>query len=124
MIPVCDSAVLRMTAHDICANSVTTLYAAHDIYAKLRDPDGTCAFQAAVGGKFAPLIGMRDEDIDTMITTYNTALTNAASEILGKERRRKKPWITKDVLELCNERRDWFKQYLFNIIYIVTYNTI
>ena len=39
-------------------------------------------------------------DIDTMITTYITALTNAASETLGKERCRKKPWVTKDVLDL------------------------
>ena len=45
-------------------------------------------------------------DIDTMITTCNTAVTDAASEILGKERRRKKPWVTKDVLDLCDERRD------------------
>ena len=44
--------------------------------------------------------------MDTMITTYNTAVTDAVSEILGKERRRKKPWITKDVLDLCDERRD------------------
>ena len=49
-------------------------------------------------------------DIDTMITTYNTAVTNAASEILGKERRRKKPWVTKDVLDLCDERRDLKKK--------------
>ena len=52
---------------------------------KLRDPDvaghfGT--FQATIGGKFAPLIGLRDEDMDinSMITTYNTAVTDAASE--------------------------------------------
>ena len=34
-------------------------------------------------GKFAPLIGLRDEDMDinTMITTYNTAVTDAASTI-------------------------------------------
>ena len=44
--------------------------------------------------------------MDTMITTYNTAVTDAASQILGKERRRKKPWITKDVPDLCDERRD------------------
>ena len=57
---------------------------------------------------FAPLIGLSDEDMDmdTMITTYNTAVTDAAREILGKERRRKKPWVTKDVLDLCDERRD------------------
>ena len=38
--------------------------------------------------------------VKVMITTYNTAVTDAASEILGKERRRKKPWVTKDVLDL------------------------
>ena len=49
-------------------------------------------------------------DRDTMITTYNTAVTDAASEILGKEYRRKKPWVTKDVLDLCDERRDLKKK--------------
>ena len=60
---------------------------------KLRDPDVACTFQAMIGGKFAPLIGLSDEDMDmdTMITTYNTAVTDAASEVLGKERCRKKP---------------------------------
>ena len=71
-----------------------------------------CTFQATIGGKFAPHIGLNDEDmdIDTMITTYNTAATGAASEILGKERRRKKPWVTKDVLDLHDERRDLKKK--------------
>ena len=71
-----------------------------------------CTFQATIGGKFAPLIGLSDEDMDmdTTITTYNTAVTDAASEILGKERRRKKPWVTKDVLDLCGERRDLKKK--------------
>ena len=66
-----------------------------------------CTFQATIGGKFASLTGLRDEDmgIDTMITTNNTAVTDAASEILGKESRRKKPWVTKNVLDICNERR-------------------
>ena len=73
---------------------------------KFRDPDAACAFQATVRGKFAPLIGLRDDDmeIDTMLTTYNTAFTDAASDILRKEHRRKKSWITKDFL--CDERRD------------------
>ena len=48
--------------------------------------------------------------MDAMITTYYTAMTDAASEILGKERRRKKPWVTKDVLDLCDERRDLKKK--------------
>ena len=41
---------------------------------KLRDSDVACIFQATIGGKFAPLIGLsvEDMDIDTMITTYST----------------------------------------------------
>ena len=71
-----------------------------------------CTFQATIGGKFAQLIGLSDEDmdIDTMITTYNTAVTDAASEVLGKERRRKKPRVTKDVLDLFDERRNLKKK--------------
>ena len=74
---------------------------------KLRDPDVACTFQATICGKFTPLIGLRDEDMDinTMITTYNTAVTDAASEILGNKCHRKMPWITRDVLDLFDERR-------------------
>ena len=49
-------------------------------------------------------------DINTMNTTYNTAVTDAASEILGKERRRKKPRVTRDVLDLCDDRRSLKKK--------------
>ena len=51
-----------------------------------------CTFQAMIGWKFAQLIGLTDEDMDinTMITTYNTAVTDAASEKVGKECHRKK----------------------------------
>ena len=31
-------------------------------------------------------------------------------KLFGKERRRKKPWVTKDVLDLCDERRDLKKK--------------
>ena len=79
---------------------------------KLRHPDVACTFQATLGGKFAPLIALSDEnmDIDTLITINNTAVTDAASEILGNERRRKKTWVTKDVLDFCDERRDLKKK--------------
>ena len=52
----------------------------------------TCTFQAAIGRKFTPITGLRDEDMDinTMITAYNTAVTDAASVKLGKEHHRKK----------------------------------
>ena len=31
---------------------------------KLRNPAVACTFQATIGGKFAPLIGLSDEDMD------------------------------------------------------------
>lgn len=44
--------------------------------------------QSQVGNSHVPLIGLRDDgfDIYTMITIYNIAVTDAAREILGKER--------------------------------------
>ena len=79
---------------------------------KLWDPDVACTFQTTIGGKFAPLIGLSDANMDmnTMNTTYNTAATDAASEILRREHHWKKPWVTKDVLDLCDERRDLKKK--------------
>ena len=74
---------------------------------KLRGPDVACTFQATIFWKFTSLIGLRDENmgINIMITTYNTAVTLAASVILGNQCRRKMPWVTRDVLDLFDERR-------------------
>ena len=59
---------------------------------KLKDPNVLETFRAMIGGKFAPLIIMSNEDtdIDSMITTFNTAVTETASEILGKHHQKKK----------------------------------
>ena len=59
---------------------------------KLKDPNVLETFQAMIGGRFAPLtiISNEDTDIDSMITTFNTAVTETASEILGKHRQKKK----------------------------------
>ena len=63
-------------------------------------------------GRFAPLTIMSNEntDIDSMITTFNTAVTDTASEILGKHRQKKKPWITAEILDLCDKRRELRKK--------------
>ena len=68
--------------------------------------------QAMIGGRFAPLTIMSNEDtdIDSMITTFNTAVTETASEILGKHRQKKKPWITAEILDLCDKRRELRKK--------------
>ena len=55
---------------------------------KLKDPNVLETFQAMIGGKFAPLTILTNEDtnLDSMITTFNTAVTETAGEILGKHR--------------------------------------
>ena len=45
-----------------------------------------------------------------MITTFNTAVTETASEILGKHRQKKKPWITAEILDPCDKRRELRKK--------------
>ena len=54
---------------------------------KLKDPNMLETFQAMIGRRSAPLTIMSNEDtdIDSMITTFNTAVTETASEILGKK---------------------------------------
>ena len=49
-------------------------------------------------------------DIDSMITTFNTAVTETASEILGKHHQKKKPWVTEEILDLCYRRRELKKK--------------
>ena len=59
---------------------------------KMKDPNVLETFQAMIGEKFAPLNIMynEDADMDSMTTTFNTAVTETASEILGKHRQKKR----------------------------------
>ena len=41
---------------------------------------------------------------------YTISVTDAASEILEKVRRKKKPWVTRDLHNICGERKDLKKQ--------------
>ena len=75
---------------------------------KLKDSNVLETFQAMIGGEFASLTIMNNEhaDMDSIITTFNTAVTETASEILGKHRQKKKLWATADILDLCDKKRE------------------
>ena len=51
-----------------------------------------------------------DTGLDSMITTFNTAVIETAREILGKHRQKKKPWITAEILDLCDKRKELRKK--------------
>ena len=79
---------------------------------KLKDPEVAEAFHAMIGGKYAALTitGADGMDKETLIATFNTAVTNTASEILGKHRPVKQPWVTADLLGLCGKRMELKKK--------------
>ena len=68
-------------------------------------------FRPTTGGKFAPLLALENQDteIDALINSFNTAVTEKANNILDKHRPAKKPWVTDNILKLCDKRRE-FKQ--------------
>ena len=77
---------------------------------KLKDPNVLETFQAMIGRKFAPLTIMSNEhtDIDLMITTFNTAVTETASEILGKPYKKKKnPGSMQKFLICVTKGKNW-----------------
>ena len=75
---------------------------------KLSDPTVMSAFRATIGGKFA--LVDEDADLDSMVSSFNKAVTGTAAELLGKQRRKRKPWVTPEILDLCGQRRDLMKK--------------
>ena len=71
---------------------------------QLKDPEIAHAYQARVGGKFAAL-NLIDQDIDTLANHTKEVLLTTAQEVLGKRRKKNRPWVTSEVLDLCDERR-------------------
>ena len=60
---------------------------------KLNDPKVMCAFQATIGGRFAHLATLVDEgtDLESMVTLFNTTVTDTAAEHLDKQCRERLP---------------------------------
>ena len=79
---------------------------------KLNNPTVMSVFRAIIGGRFAPLATQVDEDadLDSMVTHFNKAVTDTAGELLGKQRRKRKPLVTPEILDLCDQRRDLKKK--------------
>ena len=49
----------------------------------------------------------KDTDIDSLITTFNTAVTETASKIFGKHRQKGgKTWVTAEILDQCNKSKE------------------
>ena len=69
----------------------------------LKDSQILDQFQAAIGGKFAPLF--LPEDQQEIMDNMTRDLSERAEEILGKARVKRQVWITDNTLTLCDKRR-------------------
>ena len=66
----------------------------------------TDLFETTIGGKFAAL-NLLAENIDNLAENIQGALVDTASEVLGKVRKKKnKPWMSNDILDLYDRRRN------------------
>ena len=81
-------------------------------FEELKDPKVLETFQAMIGGKFAPLTVMNNEnaDMDSTITTFSSAVTKTASKILCKHRQKTKPRITAEILDLWDKKKGMRKK--------------
>ena len=81
---------------------------------KLNDRTVMSAFQATIGGRIAPLATLVDEDVQSGLhghpLQFNKAVTDTAAELLGKQQLKRKPWVTREILDLCDQRRDLKKK--------------
>ena len=75
---------------------------------KLKDPKIAENFRATMGGKLAPLLDLdnQDTEVDTLINSFNTAVTETANDIFDNHLPANKPLITDDILKLCDKRRN------------------
>jgi hypothetical protein len=72
---------------------------------KLKDPSIAESFQAKIGGRFAALLTL-EEDAETTTNKVNETMIEVANEVLGKHHQKTQPWVTDEILGMCDERRD------------------
>ncbi|GFO32910.1 endonuclease-reverse transcriptase [Plakobranchus ocellatus] len=80
---------------------------------KLKDPNILTTFQANIGGRFAPLLALDNEqDLtpDDLAEIFNETLSEEASKLLSKPRVKKKKWMTDETLALCDQCRSLKKR--------------
>ena len=76
---------------------------------KLDDPEVAEIFQARIGGRFAAL-NLLDKDINDLTTSFNEAVRETAEEVVRRQRKKHQQWVTNDILDLCDVRRERKKE--------------
>ncbi|XP_068203759.1 craniofacial development protein 2-like [Palaemon carinicauda] len=65
------------------------------------------SFKATVGGKFAPLLTLEeDHSAETLTAQFNKIMIESANETLGNVRRKTQRWVTDEIMDMCDKRRE------------------
>jgi len=73
---------------------------------KLKSEEIAESFKA-IKGRFAPLLAL-EKDLNELVEDISSGITETASKTLESPRTKKKPWISNEVLNLCDEKRKLF----------------
>ena len=71
---------------------------------RLKVPGILEAFQATIGGRFSAMLEL-DDSPERLTANFNSVMVETATNILGFQRRKKKPWVTDEILDLCDSRK-------------------
>ena len=92
---------------------------------KLTDADTREIYKIKIGGRFEPLLNIPDTDLEVedLWDKIKDSFQETSQEVLGfKKPKPQKPWLTTEVLELCDERREVKQQKLTDKIKNSHYN--
>ena len=72
---------------------------------KLQDPNIATHFKATIGGRFA-VFNFLELNINNLVNSVSTAMSDTTKEVLGKPNIKHHPWVSNDALKLCDQRRE------------------
>eukprot|EP00057_Strongylocentrotus_purpuratus_P014949 XP_011669423.1 PREDICTED: craniofacial development protein 2-like [Strongylocentrotus purpuratus] len=78
----------------------------YDVF-RLKDPKTRTDYEIEIGGKFGPLLGEDDTDVENLWKEVKTAINETSQKVLGlKKSKQQEPWINEEVLRLSDERKE------------------
>eukprot|EP00794_Sanderia_malayensis_P019588 gene19588-biopygen14544 len=73
---------------------------------KLKDDTIRAKFQSELQSKYAPLLLLDDQQPQKLCNEFTSIRTKTAESVLGKRRKTRRPWISGEVLDCCDRRRE------------------
>ena len=76
----------------------------------LRDPTKKATYNSSLSTKFRDILSTSNplatpEEIDRLAEHATSAILETASDILGRKAKVEKPWITEEIIRLCDQKR-------------------